>query len=206
MNNGKDMEEREQEKEREKPVKAASQEGEGTEARKEGASIEELPAEKIERLSAELAAKTREAEDHYNMFLRACADLDNYRKRMQREKAEIVSHANENLVKEFLPVIDNLQRALEHTDGGPNNIESLKEGIRLTVEHMFSVLKKFGLEEIKADGEKFDPSLHHAISHEEGEGAGPEIVVKVFQKGYLLKGRLLRPSMVAVARTPREPS
>lgn len=156
-------------------------------------------------LMAEIEAKTNEARENYDRFLRASADLDNYKKRVEREKAEIVNFSNEGLITEFLPVLDNLQRALEHANAGHNNVESLREGVRLTIEQMLATLKKSGVEEIKAEGERFDPALHHAISHDEA-GDGPEVVVKELQKGYLFKGRLLRPSMVAVARKPAMPN
>lgn len=172
--------------------------GEGSEA------IEEIPTEEIKRLAEELEAKAKEAEENYDKFLRARADLENFRKRAEKEKSDIRDYANEELIVQVLPVVDNLERALEHAEGGHNNIESLKEGVRLTIEQMFGVLKKFGLEEVKAAGEKFDPVLHHAISHDDHNEAEPGTVIEEFQKGYTLKGRLIRPSMVSVAREPGE--
>lgn len=160
----------------------------------------ELPEEEIRRLSEELEEKARECEDHQQRFLRARADLENYRRRAEKEKEDFASYANESLISEILPVVDNLERALEHAEGGGNNVESLAQGVRLTVDQMFQVLKKFGLEGIPAAGEKFDPELHHAISHEESPDAEPGTVIEEFQKGYLLKGRLVRPALVSVAK------
>lgn len=160
--------------------------------------LQELPGEEIARLRSELDDKVKEADRNHNMYLRACADLENYKKRAERERADAVNFANEALIEEVLPVIDNFERALSHANG--ENVDSLRKGVHLTADQMYSVLKKFGLQEIKSVGEKFDPSLHHAITEEETEGAAPGTVVKEFQKGYLLKGRLLRPAMVAVSK------
>jgi molecular chaperone GrpE len=162
--------------------------------------IQEIPEEEIKRLRGELGAREKDARENYDRFLRAAADLDNYKKRSDKEKADAITYANEKLVLEILPVMDNLERALEHTEGVHDNLDSLKEGVTLTITQMFTVLKKFGLEEVKAVGERFDPALHHAITHDDGGGAEPGTVLKEFQKGYILKGRLIRPSMVSVAR------
>ncbi|MBI5970840.1 MAG: nucleotide exchange factor GrpE [Deltaproteobacteria bacterium] len=176
--------------------------------------ITELPSEEISRLRLELEAKAKEAADNYERFLRVCADLENYKKRAEKEKSECVNFANETLISEVLPVIDNLERALEHavvdtpSNGGPGEQGVppaggiSPEGVRLTISQFYAVMKKFGLEEIKAVGERFDPVMHHAISHEETEDADEGMVVREFQKGYILKGRLLRASMVAVAKRP----
>ena len=169
--------------------------------------LEELPspAEEIERLKAALASEQKLSEENQNRFLKALADLDNYRKRAEKEKALILEFANEDLLLEMLPVIDNLERALEHT-GGQDNLESLARGVKLTIDTALAVLKKFGLKEIRAVGEKFDPALHHAISHEDADGVEADMVVKEFQKGYMLKNRLIRPSTVMVSKEPDEES
>ncbi len=165
-------------------------------------STQAPPMEDIERLQAALEAKTRLADDNYAKFLRAAADLENYKKRVEKEKARIIDFANEDLIIEILPVIDNLERALAHSEGEQNNIESLVQCVKLTIDQVYSVFKKSGLKEIRAVGEKFDPGLHHAISHEDDDEAEPGTVVQEFQKGYLLKGKLIRPSMVMVAKEP----
>lgn len=169
----------------------------------EANDIQEQPEEEIIRLKAELAAKTKEAADNYDKFLRSCADFENYKKRAEREKTDCIAYANENLLSEILPVVDNFSRALDHANND-TTLLSLKEGVNLTIEQLWGVLKKCGLVEIAAIGEKFDPSVHHAISHEETADSPPGTVVKEFQKGYMLKGRLLRPSMVAVAKEPED--
>ena len=164
-----------------------------------GGPIEEFPEEKVRRLEEELAAKKSEAAENHDRYLRALADLDNFKKRWERERAAIISHASEGLIEAVLPVFDNLERALEHAGAGHEDKESLAEGVRLTMDQMLGVLRKYGLREIESVGRRFDPSVHHAISHEDAGGAEPGTVVRVFQKGYFLKDRLLRPAMVAVA-------
>lgn len=180
------------------------------------------PSGEIARFTSELEAKTKEAADNYERFLRACADVENYKKRAERERSDCVNFANETLISEVLPVIDNLERALEHAGadmppegaippvgglapavGGISPERGIPpEGVRLTINQFYAVMKKFGLEEIKAVGERFDPVMHHAISHEETDETDEGMVVREFQKGYILKGRLLRASMVAVAKKP----
>lgn len=168
-----------------------------------GATAPFDPSTETARLMTELEAKAKEAADNYERFLRACADIENYKKRAERERSECVNFANEALISEVLPVVDNLERALEHANGKEAaSGDSLSEGVRLTINQFYAVMKKFGLEEIKAVGERFDPVMHHAISHEETEDADEGMVVREFQKGYILKGRLLRASMVAVAKKP----
>ncbi len=167
----------------------------------EHAELFEPPEQEIARLRSALDIKTKEAEENYNRFLRACADLENYRKRSEKEKADAIGFANESILEDVLSAVDNFERALTHASG-ENSVEPLREGVKLTLSQMYATLKKYGLQEIKSVGEKFDPALHHAISHEETDLADPETVVREFQKGYFLKGRLLRPAMVAVAKRP----
>ncbi len=157
--------------------------------------------EELHRLRAIVDAKTKEAEENHHRFLRAVADLENYKKRAEKEKSEIVQFANEELIKGLLPVLDNLERALEHADK-TKDLESLKEGVRLTLGQMYSILEGFGLTRIEALGERFDPSRHEALSHEETGEHESGTVIKEFQRGYYLKKKLLRPSLVAVAKEP----
>lgn len=164
--------------------------------------IQELPVEEIERLYSELEVKDNEVKANHDRYLRAVADLENYKRRTAKEISDAKCYANEKLIGEILPVIDNFERALAHANDDSKSAGSIAEGIKLIVDQMFEVLKKAGLEEVKALGERFDPALHHAISEEESAEADPGTVVKEFQKGYFLKGKLLRPSMVAVSRAP----
>lgn len=182
-----------------KDVKTHQDEADAAPSEAQAAGIPETPEEELRRLQSALEAKTKEAEDNYDRFLRALADLENYRKRCDREKADAINFANENLIADVLPVIDNFDRALEHAQSA-DALSSLREGVTLTIGQVLAALGKYGLVEVKAEGERFDPVFHHAISHDEGDGAGEDVVTKVFQKGYTLKGRLLRPAMVAVSK------
>ncbi len=149
-------------------------------------------------LEAALAEKTAEAADNYEKFLRATADLNNVRKRLEKEKSDYIAYGNEGLMKQLLSVVDNLERALEHAD--TDNTDSLREGLTLVSAQLISTLESFGLRAIEAEGLPFDPNRHEAISHDDSEGHEPGFVIKVFQKGYFFKDRLLRPSMVSVAK------
>lgn len=138
-----------------------------------------------------------------DLYMRKCADLENFKKRAEKERRDILRFGNEGLIREVLTVVDNLERALEHINDESmedDASDSLKEGVELTVKNLFAILTKFGLEEIKADGEQFDPTKHQAISHEESDEHESGAVVKELQRGYFLKERLLRPSLVIVAK------
>ncbi len=167
----------------------------------EAQSLEEPGGEALDGLpDDDLERAVQEAASNYEKYLRAVADLENYKKRAEKERIELKKYANEKLLLEVLPVTDNLQRALDHVDGDePNNLASLTEGVSMTIDQLFKVLAQFGLTEVKAVGEKFDPEFHHAISHDNTTDAEPGTIVSVFQKGYILKGRLIRPAMVSVA-------
>ncbi len=167
-----------------------------------GAGEEAGEAGEISILKAELAAKTAEAEESRNVVLRARADLDNVRRRLEKEKTDHINYGNERLIKELLGVMDNFERALEHAgeDNSENGGEALRGGIELIYGQMKTVLSNFGLKEVEAVGAKFDPTVHEAISRDECPESDPDTVIKEFQKGYFLKDRLLRPSMVSVAK------
>ncbi|HHL39766.1 MAG TPA: nucleotide exchange factor GrpE [Deltaproteobacteria bacterium] len=168
----------------------------------EGSAVED----EARRLKEELDAMGRELDEMKNLYLRSCAELENYRKRVEKEKASHLLYANERLVKELLPVIDNLDRALAHSESEidpAKGLESLRNGLRLTVKELEKVLDRFGLKAVKAVGERFDPTIHEAISHEESADNEAGTVIKEFQKGYMLNDRLVRPAIVAVAKEPR---
>ncbi len=185
--------------------KKASDAATGEEACKDPKELAAEYEEAAEQLRKELDEKTKEAEEFRNKYLRKCADFENYKKRMDKEKSALVSFANEELIKELLGVLDNLERALEHFEESPSEeaaVNSLRSGVELTLKNMHDILKKFGLKEIEAMGKPFDPTMHEALSHEESEEYESGIVIKELQKGYLLNERLLRPSLVVVAKGP----
>ena len=127
------------------------------------------------------------------------AEFDNYRKRTAREKEAVVAYANERLLRAILPFLDNMERAIaQGRDTG--SAEPLVEGVRLTYAHLLAELRKFGLTQVSAEGEMFDPHLHEAIAMVPWEGKPEGTVLAENRKGYLLNGRLLRPAQVTVAQ------
>ena len=170
---------------------------EGAEAT--AAPPEELPTD-TEELQNLMAEKTKEAQENYDRFLRLAAELENIKKRQEREVSELRQFANENLLKELLPVLDNLERALEH--GRQSEApEALVEGLDLVNQDFLKVLGRFGVTPINSVGERFDPAYHHAVMEEEAPEVEDQTVLKELQKGYLLQNRLLRPAMVVVSRS-----
>jgi molecular chaperone GrpE len=142
--------------------------------------------------------KGKEAADNYDKYLRAVADLDNYKKRAIREKADIIKYGNEGIIKDILPFVDSLDRALEHADS--SDVQAFKEGMKLIQEQLLSCLKKHGVEKIDSVGLDFDPNFHEAMMQVESEEHAENKVVNEVQKGYLLNGRLLRPSKVCICK------
>jgi molecular chaperone GrpE len=175
----------------------------------EGAEPNAAPAEEFptdpEELKNLLAQKIQEAEDNYSRLLRLAAELENIKKRQEREVSELRQFANENLLKELLPVLDNLERALEHGRQSETP-EPLMEGLDLVNQDFLKVLGRFGVTPIKSAGEPFDPTYHHAVMEEEAPEVEDQTVLKELQKGYLLQNRLLRPAMVVVSRNADKPA
>ncbi len=145
----------------------------------------------LEEAKAELEAEN-------DRYLRLNAEFQNFKKRVEKEKADIVKFANERLLTDFLAVLDNMDRALESCEKSSD--EKLKEGLGMIKKSLEDVLSKNGVEEIKAKGAEFDPELHHAVMTEEVEGTEDGIVLDVLQTGYKLNGRVIRPSMVKVSK------
>jgi len=149
-------------------------------------------------LQAALENSSREKEQIQDQLLRLRADFDNFRKRVTKEKADMIQYGNEALLKDLLPVIDNVERVLSYSLK-EQNWKSLQEGIELVLSDLRKTLAPWGLEAIQAVGNPFDPNLHEAIQRVENEEANPNTVLEECQKGYLHRGRLLRPSLVVVA-------
>jgi molecular chaperone GrpE len=162
------------------------------------------PAEKkkeptpLESLQDQLAAKTREASENFDKWLRLRAEFENYKKRMQKEKADLMRFGNESLLKSILPILDNLERAINHGKDLKENT-SLLEGVELTLKQFLSTLERFGVKPMPAMGEVFDPEKHEAISYQESDQE-PHRVISEVLKGYLFHERLLRPAKVIVSR------
>lgn len=154
----------------------------------------QTPEERIEKAEAE-------AKEAYDRFLRASAELENYKKRTQKEMAEFRKYANASLVKELLGVVDNLERAIESSNGS-NEEGRLSEGLNLTLKELLKIFKTFHASPIEALGKPFDPSYHQAMMQQETTDQPENIVLDELQKGYMIHDRLLRPAMVVVSKSP----
>lgn len=163
----------------------------GTEACPEGEALVEAP----ESIAAERDQLLNDKTDLQNALLRHAAEFDNFRKRTEREKGDLVEYAASDAVKALLPVLDDFERALKSQ---PTDTE-FGRGIALIYQRMFEALAKLGLEPIEAEGKPFDPNFHHAIEMVTTDEHEDQTVLAELLRGYTFKGRLLRASMVKVA-------
>ena len=161
----------------------------------------ESSAETIEQLRLQLEEQKAEAAANQDRYLRERAELENVKKRLQREKTEAVRYACESLIRDLLPFIDNLERAVEHAEGGGNG-QPLVEGVRLVLKGALDLLERHGVKRIDATGERFDPNLHEALLQVPDADRAPNHVVEQFLPGYQMHERLLRPAQVSVSTQP----
>jgi molecular chaperone GrpE len=152
-------------------------------------------------LVEQLAAKDKEARENWDRFVRERADMENYRKRVNREKEELLNYGFKSLIEEILPVLDNMERALGHAS--EDGQAAVVEGIRMTHGMLVAALRKFGVTPVESVGTTFDPNFHQAMAQVPTDEQPPNTVVEEYQKGYLLKERLLRPAMVTVSTPPK---
>ncbi|MBF0549604.1 MAG: nucleotide exchange factor GrpE [Deltaproteobacteria bacterium] len=150
-------------------------------------------------LATELAAKEEEAKSNYDRLLRVSAEFENFRRRSERDKIDNIKFANEEIIKKLLPIVDNLERAVDHArnDGVPDN---LMAGIVLTLNELNGLLERFGVKSVSAVGEKFDPQFHEAIAQEMNNTQEDNTVTKEYERGYILHDRLIRPAKVVVSK------
>ena len=157
----------------------------------------------IDELKQKMEEKEKELGELRARLLYQQADFENFKKLKAKEKQEALKFGNETLVKELLPVIDNLERAIQH-GCKTEDARAIVEGVELTLNSFLKVLEKFGVTRVEALEREFDPNVHEAIAQEAREGKIPGTVVTELQKGYIMDGRLLRPSMVTVAKSSEE--
>jgi len=169
-------------------------------------SLEGAPSESskpadadIDSLRQQLAAKELEAKNNYDRFLRQVAELENFKKRTARERDDAIRFANESLIKDLLPVVDNLERAVAHASGGGNG-KPIVEGVEMVLKGLLDAMAKHGVTQISAVGQPFDPSKHEAMAQVASDAHEPNVVVDELHKGYMLRDRLLRPALVSVAK------
>jgi len=180
------------------------------ERKKEEKAVQEpeIPPEKKEefspeKLQAQLEEKTREASEYFDKWLRLRAEFENFKKRMQKEKDDLVKFGNENLLKALLPVLDNLTRAIDHGRNAQDK-SPLLEGVEMICKEFLNILDRFGVKTVPAVGEAFDPEKHEALSQEESDQE-PNQVIAAVQNGYFYHDRLLRPARVIVSKGRPEP-
>ena len=182
------------------PIKTKDKKSKAPE--EEPAETEEEPvAEVVEEGPSELEQLQQEVIDLRDEMLRMRADTDNIRKRLQREKQDCVQFANEKLIKQLIPIFDNLERALAAPD---TSVESLKEGVRMTSNQLLDLFQKENVEPIKAVGEPFDPSVHEVLNQIESSDHDENTVIEEYSKGYRLNGRVLLPARVVTSRKPAQ--
>jgi molecular chaperone GrpE len=157
--------------------------------------------EAVEELHKELEAKDAIIKDLQDKMLYFQAEFENFKKLKAREKQEVLKFGNETLLQELIPVLDNMDMALEHASHA-DDVKAIAEGVKLTFNQFLKVLEKSGVERLEAVGKKFDPNLHEALYQEERNDMEPDTVVSEVQKGYLLNGRVVRPSRVSVSKKP----
>jgi molecular chaperone GrpE len=156
----------------------------------------------VEELQARLEQAEQKAMDNWDQLLRARAEMDNLRRRTQKDLENAHKFALEKFVAELLAVKDSLEMGLEATQQESASVESLREGSELTLNMLKQVFDKFNVVELNPQGEKFNPDHHQAMSAQESSEMEPNTVMAVMQKGYLLNDRLVRPAMVMVSRAP----
>ena len=164
--------------------------------------VTDARAEEIQRLREALEAKTRELEAQQDRYMRAVAEFDNARKRSAREREEFTRYANESVLRDLLPVLDNLDRALQAARTEP--AAAVTSGVELIQRELLRVLEKFGLIPFTSVGQPFDPERHEAVARVQRPELPDMTVAGETARGYLLNGRVLRPAMVTVAMAPEE--
>ena len=154
--------------------------------------------QELESAQLEIENLKNKLEEIEQRNLRLQADFENYRKRVSKEKEDIYRYASQGLIENLLPVLDNFERALDSIKGGKDENQGYFQGIEMVYHQLIQVLSKEGVEEIPALGEIFDPNVHHAVAQESNDEFEDQCIIEVFQKGYRLKDRVIRPSMVKV--------
>ncbi|HQI56860.1 MAG TPA: nucleotide exchange factor GrpE [Syntrophorhabdaceae bacterium] len=157
----------------------------------------------IDELKKTLSEKEEIVKSLQDKMLYMQADFENFKKIKNKEKQDVLKFGNEVLIKDLLPVVDNLERALEHASK-TNDFKSIHDGVKIVLNEFLKVLEKAGVQPVEALGQKFDPNFHEAFFQEERKDVEPEIIVSEHLKGYVLNGRLIRPSLVSISKHPEK--
>lgn len=154
-----------------------------------------------ENIENDIRSAEEDAKSQQDKLLRVMAEFDNFKKRMSREREELIRYGNENLLKDLLPSLDDLDRVLDHiSPDAPDDVKKIAEGVELVRKTLQAALAKYDLKEVESEGKPFDPALHEAIAVVESDTCPANTVMAVHRKGYVLSGRLIRPAMVTVSK------
>ncbi len=163
-------------------------------------TAEKKLSDPIKKMEARIEELEKEVEVNYDRFIRGTADFENYKKRTAREMSDLRKFANENILKDMLSVVDNLERAIESGSKQDSEKQTLLEGVEITLKDLFRMFEKYGVKDFKSEGQPFDPVFHQAMMQEQTNDYPDNTVLNELQKGYTIHERLLRPAMVVVAR------
>jgi molecular chaperone GrpE len=175
---------------------------------KEMSDVEEKPGDgqktgETDDLTVKLMEKEKDAAENYDKYVRSVAELENIKKRAARDKAEAIKYGNETLIKDMLPMVDSLDRALKQA-GNSGDFEAFKKGLKLMQCQLLGCLEKHGVEQIECVDRTFDPNVHEALFQIESGDHGDNQIVDELEKGYLLNGRLLRPAKVSICKRAKQ--
>lgn len=148
----------------------------------------------------QIRAAQEKTKEYYERMLRISAEFENYKKRSARETESFRKFANESILKDLLPVVDNLERAISSAAAGQGAEQCITEGVDLTLKEILRVLARYGVNPVEAQGKPFDPAIHEAVMQQESEEFPENTVLTEFQRGYTLHERILRPAMVVVSK------
>lgn len=158
----------------------------------------------LAKLRSQVEVLMSERASLYDKLLRRQAEFENYRKRVERERSEVYQHGREDVLLQFLPVVDNFERALSSLEESEGDAEALRRGVELIHKQFTAALSKLGLETVEAVGHTFDPNVHEAVTTEATDKHKENTVIEEFQRGYRIGDRLLRPAKVKVASSPEK--
>ncbi|MBW1820514.1 MAG: nucleotide exchange factor GrpE [Deltaproteobacteria bacterium] len=164
-----------------------------------GEEKKDAAVDPLKEIQAELETAKQESKEMYDRFLRVSAEFENYKKRSTREMDDFRKYANQSLTKEMLAVVDNLERALNSSNGNSSNDKCMVDGVNMTLKEILKVFEKVNVKPIESVGQLFDPTFHQAMMQEETDEYPENTIITELQKGYMIHDRLLRPSMVVVA-------
>jgi molecular chaperone GrpE len=175
-----------------------------TKQAEEELSLNEPPSQEtlIQELKQELEAAEQKAQENWDKAVRTLAEMENLKKRTQKDVEDAHKYALNSFAKELLPVLDSLELGLQAATGDSDEVKKFREGSELTIKQFETVFAKFNVMTVNPIGQAFNAEQHQAVLMQESEETAPNTVINVFQKGYLLNGRLLRPAMVVVAKAP----